>query len=107
MPYKFSEMFSADTEKTDDLEKSFERVVSQAKACVNNPEFKEYRKAFVAAQEKMVAQMIQFTNTFMAQESGDMSFYGTKMVRMVTKLSDLKALLDAVDADIRKEKRDA
>ena len=106
MSYDFSDTFRLEPEETDDLNDSIERAISSAKVCVNNEDFKKYRIELAKAEEKMVKSMISFTNGFMSSINGDMSFYGAKMCRMITKLSDLRSLLDAVEVDIRKEKKE-
>lgn len=101
--YEFSKMFAKPEKEVDEQERSLDRVVSRAKICLNNKDFEEYRKEFVKAEAKMIDSMISFTNIFMGQASGDMSFYGAKIARMITKLSDLRSLVDAVENDARKE----
>ena len=104
-PYQFEDMFDGVLpEEQANLTSDLEKVVSQAKVCLSSKDFEEYRKAYDKVEGKMITLMIAFTDGFMAQGTGDMGFYGAKMARMVTKLSDLKALLCAVQADVRKEK---
>lgn len=102
MSYQFADIFKPEKKENDDLQKSVDKVISQAKLCLTSKEFEKYRKAYEAAEAKMVANLISFTNGFMSLDSGDMSFYGAKVARMITKLSDLKALLDGVESDVRK-----
>ena len=99
----FNDAFEA-PEQIEEVKPLIDRTISQAKKCVSLPDFEEYRKQLEKARDGMVNSMIIYTHSYMLQDSGDMAFYGAKMMRMVTKLQDLNALLSAVEGDLRKEK---
>jgi hypothetical protein len=103
--YRFEDAFSGvEEDKKEELVAQMERAISRAKVCLSNKDFEEYRAEYVKAEGKQIALMIAFTNGFMAQDNGDMAYYGAKIARMLTRLSDLRTLLDAVESDLRKEK---
>ena len=84
-----------------EVNKEAEDCMSKARICFALKQFAEYREQYVKAEAKMVAAMDKLTEAYL---SGlfDLTTYGAKMLVYMTRLKDLRILLDVVNSDIRK-----
>jgi hypothetical protein len=72
-----------------------------ARVCLSMDQFKVYRKQYAAAEEKMIDEMMMTTACF-SSGSIDLTQYGAKMLVCITRLKDLRMLLDTVESNARK-----
>ena len=105
MSYQFEDMYS-DKPEDKELVKQYDKAVSRAKQCLGVKEFGEYKVELEKVKTLKLGKMLATTRDFLSQDSGDMAFYGAKMLRHLTELKDLMVLLDAVESDIRKERHE-
>jgi hypothetical protein len=82
----------------EDAAESIRLTVDIAKQCLAMEQFKSYRTQYESAEQKMVAEMLMVTVTFNAGRM-DLMQYGAKMLVCMTKLRDLRLLLDTVNSN--------
>ena len=91
-------------------EKEVQKVLSMtgaiARNCLRLSQFQKYKKQYQSAEEKMIKVMEKLTDSFQAGEM-DITTYGCKMLVYMTRLKDLRMLIDVVEIDSRKGKKDA
>ncbi len=75
--------------------------MNKARICLNNEAFKGYKKQYAKAESKMVDTMTALTSSYL-EGRFDLTAYGAKMLVYMTRLKDLRLLLDVVKTDIRK-----
>ena len=103
--FKFEDIFKVDLETQDSIKLASAKIDEAAKAarkCLTMPEFHFYRIQFERAQEAIIDKMIQYTSAFFASEHGDMNKYGANMARFMTKLQDLRVLLNTVEKEAKR-----
>lgn len=95
----FNEMFQAKTEKQ--VDKQLNAAAAAANACLSTDSFSYYRKQYEKAESKMLEAMMMMTESYY---SGNIQLeaYGAKMLVYMTRLKDLRSLLDKVTRDARK-----
>ena len=105
---QFNDIFKPQTEK--------ERVEAERKAneaidltgdmarnCLATDQFKVYRDNYEKAEKKIVLAMLKCTQCYLANQF-DFQSYGNQMLVYMTRMKDLRSLLDIVEADARKGK---
>lgn len=100
--FRFEDIFKAVEEDKESIKKAAEKVEAAGKAakkCLNTDEFAIYREQFAKANDAIINKMMQYTKAFFESEHGDMAKYGANMARFITKLQDLRILLDKVESD--------
>jgi len=100
--FKFEDIFKTnevDAESIKEAAKKIDEAGKAARKCLTLQEFQIYRQAFEKAQEAIINKMIQYDSAFFASEHGDMPKYGATMARFVTKIKDLRILLNKVEGD--------
>ena len=78
-----------------------EDCLSKARICFALKQFAEYRDQYAKAEAKMVTAMDKLTEVYLSGVF-DLNTYGAKMLVYMTRLKDLRILLDVVNSDIRK-----
>ena len=86
-----------------EAQESIKAVGNAARACLSTEQFKTYRSHFEHSEKKMVDALLMLTKSFEAG-SFDLSAYGSKVLVYMTRLKDLRILLDVVEADAKKGK---
>ncbi len=79
-------------------------VGDTARACLGMEQFNTYRKQYVIAEEKMVDAMLMCTTSYMSGSFG-LNEYASKMLVYMTRLKDLRMLLDTVTINSKKGKK--
>lgn len=100
---RFDEMFKAEEKPDQQIDEQISLVGDIARVCLAMEEFKSYRKQYEAAEQKMVQTMLMLTESFNAGRV-DLTTYGAKMLVYMTRVKDLRMLLDAVLVDSKKGK---
>jgi hypothetical protein len=99
-------MFNADVKTVDkEISEQINMIAATAKNCLSLEQFKTYRKQYESAEEKMVQAMLMLTESFNAGRL-DLTTYGSKMLVYMTRLKDLRMLLDTITNDAKKVKTD-
>lgn len=78
-------------------------VESKAKKCLSMPEFEDYKRSYLEAKERMTDELIDLTRKFTSYYGADVSFYGMKVLRIITKIEALRALVEDVERDVRRQ----
>ena len=102
----FNDMFKSDVEKkseqADKLAAENIRLTGDiARTCLSLSQFKSYRTQYAAAEENMVQAMLMLTESFNAGRVA-LTEYGSKMLVYMTRLKDLRMLLDVVTLNSKK-----
>ena len=77
----------------------------RAKVALNTPECEAYRKKMVEVREQLIQSLVGYTNTAMQNDTIDITSYGVKVMRIVTRIQDMNLLLSEIEKDLRKEPR--
>lgn len=85
-----------------EAENSIKIAGDVARKCLTHQDFKLYRDYYKRAEENVLDAMISYTNSFFLNDTGDISKYAMKMMRFMTKLQDLRSLLDTIDKNSKK-----
>lgn len=80
-----------------------QRVAAMARACMGTKEFKEYRARYEVLQAKIIDELIKDARMFSADQT-DMAKFGAKCLVRLTRLNDLRSLLESVAADENRDK---
>jgi len=103
-----TDWFKAPTEK--DLEEAEKQSTEQvnmagecARFCLGIEAFQRYKRQYLLAQERMLSAMEMCTQAFMAGQF-DITTYGAKQLVYMTRLKDLRMLLDQIETDSKKGK---
>lgn len=91
-------------ERRQEARKRIDEAIAAGKKALNTPEFAFYREKLEKAQASIVDSMILYTNEFFRDNVGDMAKYGANMARFMTRITTLRALLNQVESDARKDK---
>lgn len=83
-----------------EIEASLKEVAGIARKCLENPDFKEYRKRYEQLAEMAVSQLINLGAADLKKDD----FY-EKYIRVSVSCSLLGELLNRVDSDIKKAER--
>lgn len=102
----FSDIFKPETEKEraqaeKDAQAKIDLTGDAARACLRLESFKAYKKQYISAEEKIVTAMLKCTQSYLAGQF-EMVSYGSQMLVYMTRLKDLRSLLDAVTLDSKK-----
>ncbi len=93
-----------------EAEKALNLAGEMARQCLELKDFKIFKEKYQDAEAKMVSTMISYTKNFVESANGDVNKYAITMVRLFTKLENLRYLLDTVEVTAlrgAKEKKDA
>lgn len=94
-----TDIFKPDTDKK--IAKEISIVADMARACLSTEQFQAYKKQYESAQSKMVDVMLMLTESHNSGQM-DITKYGAKMLVYMTRIKDLRMLLDQVEKDARK-----
>lgn len=89
--------------KQKELADAITRATKAAQSCLNSEQFHGYRRQYQNAEKKLVDVMIRYTRSFFTEEKGDMAKYGANMARYITKLDDMRMLLNQVESDAKRK----
>ena len=78
-------------------------IGDKARACLATEQFKSYRDQYESSEQKMIQSMIKTTDLFLSAEFS-LEIYGSKMLVYMTRIKDLKMLLDVVVVNSKKGK---
>jgi hypothetical protein len=104
--FKYEDIFKVAIEDEESIKEAAKKVRlagEAARKCLTLQEFQIYTQQFEKAQEAIVIKMIQYTKAFFESEHGDMTKYGANMARFITKIQDLRVLLDRVNSDAKSQ----
>lgn len=102
MAYDFHKLYGSESDN--DIDRTVELVRKAgdtARKALNSVEFVEYKKSYENAEKAMVDSMLAYTDAFFCNGT-DLALYGAKIARMMTKLQDLKVLLNKVENDVKR-----
>lgn len=113
--FSYEDIFQPETKESLEIKQKISQEASlavkavgdTARSCINTEAFSAYKLAFSKAEAKIVDAMISYTHNFFQENNGDMAIYGANMARFITKIQDLKALLNAVETDAQKGENSA
>lgn len=94
--------FKPKPKSSEDTEKQLNHTGMIARQCLTHEDFKHYRKQYEKAEAQAIDALIQETERFMNDPSGDVGKFAMMVVRRVTRLQDLRLLLNVVDKDAKK-----
>ena len=98
---QFGEMFKSDVDVNKEITEQINMISGVAKNCLSMEQFKTYKKQYEIAESKMVQALLMLTESFNAGRL-DLTTYGSKMLVYMTRIKDLRMLLDQVTADAKK-----
>lgn len=98
----FSLFKDKELQKLKDAEESLRIVSDKARQCLGYDDFKSYRDSYVRAESGMLDAIINYTNNFVQSEHGDVNKYAITMIRYITKLQDLRSLLNTIETDAKR-----
>jgi len=87
-------------------DKQVNLTAEMAKRCLNMEEFKAYRESFEAMERKIIDEMVMDAAGFTTQNESTERF-GMKCLIKLTRIRDLRALLNKVSSEARKVKSNA
>ena len=79
-------------------EESYKIAYSVACGCLSSDNFKRYRREYENSQEQMMAVLFKITDVYLAGQI-DHQTYISRVLVHVTKMKDLRSLLDGVELD--------
>ena len=86
----------------EDAEKSLDLTGDIARTCLATETFKTYRRDYEETEAHLVDTMILYTKNFVESDKGDLTKYALTMVRLMTRLQDLRYLVKRVESDAKK-----
>ena len=105
----FTDFFKPQTEK--EFEEAQAKATEQvdiagdlARHCLAMEDFQKYKRQYELAQEKMISAMEMCTKSYMSGDF-DITTYGAKMLVFMTRIKDLRMLLDTVTYNAKKGKK--
>ena len=102
---EFGDIFQASAKEVKKADKVVNQAASDcmntAKICFGLKQFSEYKQQYLAAEAKMIGAMTALTESYIAGNF-DLNAYGARMLVYMTRLKDLRLLLDVVNSDIRR-----
>ena len=98
----FKDAFKAQPKANDEPEKQMNQTGMIARQCLSHEDFKHYRKQYEKAEAQVINALIQDTEEFMRESGADVTKYALMVVRRITRLQDLRLLLNVVDKDAKK-----
>jgi len=87
-----------------DASNGIDLVGDYARSCLCTLEFKKYKDKYVEAEKRVIKSLLILTDTYLSGNM-DISSYGTKVLVLITRLKDVRMLLDTVTTDSKKGKR--
>lgn len=87
-------------EKENDLKESTRLLnvtAARARACLNNPDFIQFKQDYIAAEARVLNDMIAYTDAYVASPNGDVVKYAFTILRLITRLKDYRSLISKVD----------
>jgi len=94
-------MFSYDKNDEKVLDKEINMIGGIARKCLALPQFKKYRDQYIKSEQKILEAMLKTTQSF-TSGSFDFTSYGAKMLVYMTRLKDLRLLVDRIKIDSKK-----
>lgn len=98
--YEIQEQDKAQFQAVEALNES----IKVAQACLTHGDFQKYRAEFEKAYDRILHDMVTFTNLYFAENRGSLEIYAVKMIRYMQRIQDLSVLLNRVEHDVNKEK---
>lgn len=84
-------------------EEAFTVVGDRARKCLNNDDFKAYRKDYLQTEAKVLDALLKYNTLFHKTTGGNITDYAMVVARYLTKLESLRSLLEAVAKDAQKD----
>lgn len=86
-----------------DAEDQLRGLGELARKCLEAQDFKIYRVSYERTEASIVDALISYTKHFVENPGGDVTKYALTNVRLLTKLENLRFLLNSVQSDVRQD----
>jgi hypothetical protein len=104
--FQFDDIYKPEPETAKgakEAKSKLDEVTAAARKCLASSDFAKYRKTVEDANSKILDAMITFTNEYFSKENPSTDVYAVKIVKLIQKAQDLKALLGSVDRDAKEK----
>ena len=85
-----------------DVDTELDHAGDLARKCLQYDDFKSYRKIYEKTESSLVDVLILYTKNFVESETGTIDKYAITVVRLITKLQNLRYLLKKIDSDSKR-----
>jgi len=106
--FKLKRLFNKEAEKDNVINEAERLIVNTgdiARKCLTHEDFRLYRDAYIRTERASVNALILYTKNFVENPGGDINKYAITCMRLLTRIQDLRALLNNVDNDAKREEK--